>query len=221
MSIFIDTNISVAHTIIHDKWHDPAKKIIDNTQDSIFWSTLVKKEYRDTVDNIIDDTEIFLKQTREILENNEKDFINYTKFENYILKRTKDCELDRYKKQKILEHFWEKNNIIEGISRNIYEQFEKFAKNFEKIYYNRIKLLDSRVSLHDCGLDNFLKYKAYAKALHDWGIHKPDCKIIVDAHDCGKTHDNLIFVSTDAKMTGKIITHNTSFLNIIEFKSCN
>lgn len=152
------------------------KKLIDNTKDSIFWSTLVKKEYEDTLDNIIDYSEIFLKQTREILENNEHDFVSYMQFEKYILKRTNACKLDNHKKRKILEHFWEKNNFIEGISKIIYQKFDAYAKNFEKIYFKRQNILTNRVTLHDCGLDNYLRYLDYAKKLYSWGVHKPIAK---------------------------------------------
>ncbi len=67
----------------------------------------------------------------------------------------------------------------------------------------------------------YLRYFNYAKQLYEWGVHKPDCKIVVDAHDCAATHDDLIFVSADKNMIEKIISHDTSFLNIMEFKSCN
>ena len=82
-------------------------------------------------------------------------------------------------------------------------------------------MLKKILILHDCGLDNYLRYFNYAKQLYKWGLHKPDCKIVVDAHDCAATHDDLIFVSADRNMIEKIISHDTSFLNIMEFKSCN
>ena len=45
MSFFADTNIALGYTIIHDKWHENAKKLIDEKSDTIFWSNLVEKEY--------------------------------------------------------------------------------------------------------------------------------------------------------------------------------
>ena len=74
--------------------------------------------------------------------------------------------------------------------------------------------------LHDCGSDNYLKYFDCAKKLFEWGVHSPDCKIIADAHDCGLAHENLIFVSNDEGILEKIVNNDTSFLKIIEFKSC-
>ena len=75
--------------------------------------------------------------------------------------------------------------------------------------------------LHNCGLNNYLNYVDYAEKLYEWGVHKPDCKIVIDAHDCGKTHPDRIFASADKKMIDLILEHNTDFLNIFEFKSCN
>lgn len=44
MNIFLDTNIPIGYTVIHDRLHEDSKTFIDNHEtDSIFWSTLVKK----------------------------------------------------------------------------------------------------------------------------------------------------------------------------------
>lgn len=222
MSFFVDTNMPIAYTVIHDKFHENAASFINShEEDSIFWSTLVKNEYGDKLEDIIDDMTNFLESCEDLLNINQKDFMNYYDFEKYILKRTKDCRLDYTKKQKILEHFWKKYDFFEGISRIISSKFSVFINHFEQIYYARDSKLEKILILHDCGINNYLKYFNYAKQLYEWGVHKPDCKIIADAHDCGKTHDNLIFVSADKKMIEIITSHNTSFLNIAEFKSCN
>lgn len=68
-------------------------------------------------------------------------------------------------------------------------------------------------------MDNYLKYYKYALELYDNGIHKPDCKIVVDAHDCGLIHDDLTFVSNDNIMLEAISSMDTSKLHIVEFKS--
>lgn len=75
--------------------------------------------------------------------------------------------------------------------------------------------------LHDCGLDNYLNYYDYAHELYDNGIHSPDCKVIVDAHDCGLKHEDLVFVSNDVRMIEILSNMDTSHLEIIEFKPCN
>ena len=219
MSFFVDTNIPLGYTIIHDKYHDSSNNFITNNR-NIFWSNLVQKEYTEKLDEIIDDIDIFLKLTEKILKRNTKDFSSYYIFENYIIKRTKRCNLDKNKKQKILKHFWVKYDIIEGISEHIYLNFKSFNENFKKMYFKRDKKLNHLLILHDCGLDNYLKYLEYTMQLKEWGIHSPDCKIIADAHDCGIAHDDLIFISNDEKMLEIIANHDTSFLKIVEFTSC-
>lgn len=219
MHYFIDTNVALGYTIIHDKWHPQSDKFITETSEDIFWSNLVKKEYSSKLNNIENSIDFFLQRTKLILKNNQKDFVNYYDFEKLILKETKICDLDKSKKQKILENFWNKYDFDEGISEIISTKFNDFTREFEKMYSKRDYKLNSTLKFHDCGIDNYLNYLDHAKKLYTWGVHKPDCKIIADAHDCGLTHHDLIFVSNDSKMLEKIIIHDTSFLNIIEFKS--
>lgn len=222
MSFFSDTNIPIAYTVIHDKWHINAITFLNNhEEDTIFWSTLVKDEYENKLKDIIGDVAKFLETSEDLLNINQNDFLNLYDFEKYLLQRTKNCNLDNIKKQKILEHFWEKYDFSEGISGVISSRFSVFIDHFEQIYYTRDSKLKNIMTLHDCGLDNYLRYLNYAKKLNEWGIHSPDCKIVVDAHDCGMAHDNLIFISVDDEMIGKITAHNTSFLKIVEFKSYN
>ncbi|MBR3156576.1 MAG: hypothetical protein IKF13_07155 [Methanobrevibacter sp.] len=218
MHYFIDTNVALGYTIIHDKWHPQSDKFITETSEDIFWSNLVK-EYSSKLNNIENSIDFFLQRTKLILKNNQKDFVNYYDFEKLILKETKICNLDKFKKQKILENFWNKYDFDEGISEIISTKFNDFTREFEKMYSKRDYKLNSTLKFHDCGIDNYLNYLDHAKKLYTWGVHKPDCKIIADAHDCGLTHNDLIFVSNDSKMLEKIIIHDTSFLNIIEFKS--
>lgn len=222
MQFFTDTNIPIAYTVIHDKWHKNAIKFIKNHEkDNIFWSNLVKKEYDEKLGDIIDEVTNFLETSEDLLNINNKDFINYYDFEKYLFKRTRECNLDKTKKQKILEHFWRKYDFSEGISGIISSKFSVFINYFELIYYTRESRLENILILHDCGLNNYLKYLDYAKKLYQWGVHNPDCKIVIDAHDCGKIHADLIFVSADNKMIEEILNHDTNFLSITEFRSCN
>ena len=52
MNYFIDTNVALGYTIIHDKWHPQSEKFITETSEDIFWSNLVKKEYSSKLNNI-------------------------------------------------------------------------------------------------------------------------------------------------------------------------
>jgi len=95
MNFFVDTNIPLGYTVIHDKWHEKSKTFIENhANDSIFWSTLVKKEYRKKLNDIIDEVRIFLEYCKTLLKANQRDFINYFEFENFIIKKTKVSTLD-------------------------------------------------------------------------------------------------------------------------------
>lgn len=219
MPFFIDTNMAVGYTVIHDKWHEASNKFISSNS-NIFWSNLVQDEYTAKLDDILDDINIFLKITLNILKSNAKDFSSYYIFEKDILKKTKICNLDDIKKRKILEYFWSNCVGHEGISEIIYLKFRNFNRNFKKMYLKRDRDLNNHLILHNCGLNNYLKYLDHAKQLYKWGVHSPDCKIIADAHDCGLKHGNLIFITADAKMLEKIVCHDTSFLEIMEFQSC-
>lgn len=221
MNFFIDTNLPIGYTVPYDKWHQASINFIDNTFNPIFWSNLVEKEYDDKIDSIIDNLEVFSNKVLKILKDNERDFSSYFEFENYFLNVTKDCKLDDTKKVKFLEDFWIKNKIIEGISEELYFIFIDFKKDLNYIFFTRQSNLKQILELHDCGLDNYLKYYDYALKLYDGGIHKPDCKIVLDAHDCGLIHKDLIFVSNDIDMLKAISQLDTSHLEIMEFKSCN
>lgn len=219
MSFFIDTNVALGYTVVHDRWHDSINTFIKDNS-NMYWSNLVKNEYTTKLDDILDDIDIFLKITLNILKNNQNDFPSYYIFEEHVLKKTKTCKLDDFKKRKILEHFWNNSIDQEGISEIIYLKFRNFNRNFEKMYLKRDKTLNDILILHNCGLNNYLKYLNYATKLHKWGVHSPDCKILTDAHDCALKHGNLIFVTTDEEMLEKIYDKDTSFLNILKFQSC-
>ena len=99
MSFFIDTNLAVGYSVIHDKWHEKSKKIVENNE-NIYWSNLVQQEYNYKLEDIENTSEFFLKRVKLILKNTSNEFLNYYDFEKYILKKTRMCHLDKYKKQK-------------------------------------------------------------------------------------------------------------------------
>lgn len=220
MPFFIDTNVAFGYTVIHDKWHEKANSFITNNANSLFWSNLVQQEYSNKFDDVLDDINHYLDSIESILENNQQDFSSYHDFEKFIIKKTQHTNLDGFKKRKILENFWI-NNIDYGISERIYLNFLGYKMTFNRIYFKRDEKLYQIVNLHDCGLNNYLKYLDYANKIHDWGIHVPDCKIIVDAHDCALENWNLKFVSYDEKMIKRLKEKDTSFLKIHEFVSLN
>ena len=100
MHYFVDTNIPIGYTIPYDKWHDQSVNFIENISEIIYWSNLVKKEYETVLNSIIDDSEIFLDYICKTLKENEKDFLNFFEFEEYLKKCTIACKLDEIKKTK-------------------------------------------------------------------------------------------------------------------------
>ena len=60
MNFFSDTNVAIAYTVVHDKYHVKAKNFIDNHfQDNIFWSNLVSSEYEGVFEDIMLDIDNF------------------------------------------------------------------------------------------------------------------------------------------------------------------
>lgn len=118
-----------------------------------------------------------------------------------------------------MKTFGANTNLMKAFQRLSQQNSTISQENLKKYIQREIISLNSTLKFHDCGIDNYLNYLDQAKQLYEWGVHKPDCKIITDAHDCGSRHDNLIFVSNDCEMLEKIVNRNTTFLNIIEFKS--
>ena len=159
MNYFLDTNVPTGYTVPHDKWHESSVNFIENTSCPLYWSNLVKEEYNELLESIVDDVEIFLDESKKVLKENQKDFHNYERFERFILRKTKHCKLENYKKVKILEEFWINNNFIEGISEEVHIKFSGFMQNINKLYYKRDSKLNKFMTLHDCGLDNYLKFK--------------------------------------------------------------
>lgn len=148
---FLDTNVPIGYTIIHDRWHENSKNFIDNNKNSIFWSNFVKSEYYNKLDNILDYIVKFLKSIVCILKVNEMDFYSYNSFEEHILNETRFCKLDYFKKQKILENFWNEYDFIVGISTKLYDCFYNYAFDFVNNYNNRDLRLNEIMRLHDCG----------------------------------------------------------------------
>ena len=75
MVFFTDTNIPIGYTIIYDKFHDQSKIFINKHEnDSIFWSNLVEEEYRQTLNDIIDEVNIFMNYSKSALKKKSKRF---------------------------------------------------------------------------------------------------------------------------------------------------
>ena len=140
MKYFLDTNMPIWYTIIHDKHHENASRFIEKHSNSVFWSNFVEEEYLNTFNDISKSIRHFLDTIESILENNEKNFDYYLEFENFIINKTKHVPLDEFKKLKILENFWKDNEFAHANCENIYNNFVKFNRNFNRILSSFVKV---------------------------------------------------------------------------------
>ncbi|MBR3112528.1 MAG: hypothetical protein IKH29_02300 [Methanobrevibacter sp.] len=217
MKNFIDTNIALGYSLNCDKMHETCLEFISNNED-IFWSNNVKQEFQKKYEQIFQLIHNFMLMTSSIVNTIQKSFINYYSFEKFILDNTKDSALDIYKKTKIIEFFWENNNINYNISPlETLIRFNQFLANYDYSHDSRKKELENLIELYDCGLNNYLKYPKLLKKLIKSGVHNPDYKIVLDAHDFGFTSD-VCFITTDLNLIQLI--KDCKLLNIMEFKTC-
>ena len=96
-------------------------------------------------------------------------------------------------------------------------RFNQFLANYDYSHDSRKKELENLIELYDCGLNNYLKYPKLLKKLIKSGVHNPDYKIVLDAHDFGFASD-VCFITTDLNLIQLI--KDCKLLNIMEFKTC-
>ena len=110
------------------------------------------------------------------------------------------------------------NIIYSDFPENIQIKFDSFLLKYTKNHASRKKELEKIVKLHDCGLDNYLKYRILLKLLTEKGLHTSDIKIIIDAHDLGLTSE-VSFNTTDREFYNLIKSSNC--LKIKEYNLVN
>lgn len=212
---FIDTNIALGYSLKCDKWHDVSQEFISKNQD-IYWSDCVKKEFNIKFRKIITMIIIFLQRINIILKNNITEFINYSDFEKFILNNTKHCKLDLTKKIKVIEYFWNENNISANDSTNFISiKFNNFLIRYAHIKKSLKKEFESLVHLYNCGMRNYLNYPIIIDKLKELGVHKPDYIIVIDAHDFAISQD-VCFNTTDEELYN--LAGSCELLKINEFK---
>ena len=129
---------------------------------------------------------VFLAKISSILSMNKKSFVNYYSFEKFILNNTKECLLDKTKKIKVIEFFWETKEIIfNDTSIDILLKFDSFLIKYLNNQDSNKNELENKINLYNCGIKNYLKYGIYLEKLKNRGVHKTDCKVVLDAHEFG------------------------------------
>ena len=215
MDYFIDTNIAIAFTFFPDKFHNPSKDFIINTVEDIYWSNNVQLEYDKKYDAISNKIKTFLNEIVVDLEDFNGVFLNLNSFEDFVLKNTMYIDLDIVKKRKLILIFWEK--IILGYfkeNKEFYHLFQRYSTEVPKCFNDNHTFLRNSLILFDCGEENYKKYSTLQNYLKIIGVHKPDYKIILDAHDFAQ--DRLtVFVSADEKFLNKV--KNLQDLNVDEY----
>ena len=170
-------------------------------------------------DNISISIKSFLNEIILSLENYEGLFFNQDSFEKFVLINTNYIDLDVIKKKKLINIFWE--NIILGFFKEkeeFYVLFKEYAIEVPAVFEKNKIFLNDNVRLFDCGKENYKIYAGLLNSLMEIGVHNPDYKIILDAHDFAK--DNFtVFVSTDKKFLNKVM--NFQGLNVNEYKLLN
>ena len=221
MIYFIDTNIGIGYSIFPDKHHSKSKSFVNDNLKSLYWSTGVVKELNDKMHDITTNIQNFLLSIVFNVRNRKSDFLNKDEFASFVLKVTKNIDLDIDKKNSLIECFWEK--VLGGFSINI-AQFPNLLNNFSIYVFNLFdsnrKYLIHEVNYYNCGLNNYKKYNSLSTTLKNIGVHDPDYKFVLDAHDLAKNNSNdVIFTTCDTKMVNAIIDNNIlKQLNISNFK---
>lgn len=208
MIYFLDTNIFVGYVIFEDPWHEKSLEVFN--RENLYWSPIVKEEAEKKLENIYLYLNLFIDELEEIIFSYADDMLSLTKF-NKIMSSIDNKFVDLKKRNRVSKRIWEefpnqdcifKQDLLKGI-RN-YKREMKF--NF---FYRR-KVMSSNLFLHN---PNKKIYRLTSKLI---GIHSPDNKIILDAHDLAiKSNDAVHFVSADRKLCD--VASNFNFLKIKEF----
>lgn len=205
MDFFIDTNVAVAFTFFPDKFHDSIKDFVLERYYETYWSNNVFKEYEKKYEDIYPQFENFLDCILLNLKKNNVGFINKYSFEKFIMEKTKYVNLDLNKKLNLIDIFWDE--VISGVFKGEYEFlsfFENYSIYVPKLFESNDDFLKNYLNFYDCGLDNYKRYPKLLSSLKEMGVHNPDYKIILDAHDFARDRF-VVFVSADKKFMNKLI----------------
>lgn len=219
MNYFIDTNIALGHTIVPDRIHQSTKKFIDENYKNTYWSTLVRKEYQKKLRTILQSIIKFLNKCILIIENYDGTFINLNKFEEHIIKKTRNYELDEYKKRKILYDFWYSYPSTYESSEKLCNNLKHYINRFKQTSINLDNKLNNELNYYNCGINNYKKYLIHVLKLEELGVHYPDSRIITDVYDFSLKIRPTTFISCDENLIDTLNNMEITFIEISGFKS--
>lgn len=194
MNSFADTNVSIAYVFSIDPLNNKSKAVFKE-YDTIYWSKIVKTEFKKVFKN---KRKILLKFYKE-LENNLKpeDFhdFQYRDLKKYVMENYSD----NYKRKQILstlKKFWDKyvNERFPGYNSFIHA-IHNCLIDLKNLVYNRKNKWETNTLLTAKRTDKYIYLK---KKLASFNVHSPDDDIVLDAHDFNLRNNILLdFITFD------------------------
>lgn len=194
MNSFVDTNVSIAYIFSIDPLNNKSMSVFGE-YDDIYWSKLVKSEFKDV-----------FKSKRKILVNFYKDLVNDLKPEDFLDFEFNDLKkyvLRNYPKGKrrdqilsSLQKFWD-NYVNERVpTYNSFIQAVQICLNdLKNLVYSRKSQWEQNTLLTDARVKKYINLR---KKLNSLKVHPPDDDIALDAHDFNLRNDfPLDFITFD------------------------
>ena len=194
MNSFVDTNVAIAYIFSIDPLNNKSMAVF-REYDNIYWSKLVKKEYKKVFKN---KRKILVKFYKDLANDIKPDDFHDFKFNNlkkYVIKNySKGKKRDQILSS--LEKFWD--NYV-GEQFPTYTSFNQAIQNclgdLKRFVYSRKNQWEQNILLT---YDRVKKYLALKRKLNSLKVHSPDDEIVLDAHDFNLRKDFLLdFITFD------------------------
>lgn len=215
MDYFLDTNVELGYVFCTDPWNAPAVTVFDS-KDKLHYSRKVDKEFRKNFIKFSKQQKHFFLKVSEELEDLDFKKVNFNTFKSIGLSVELNDDFAKNKKESCLKKLWDisnKNNYEDIKVKNLVREIRTFARNFEKLIFNRKIHFEQRVVM--C-LDRVEDYSKLFDDLNKVGIHNEDNVIILDAHDLACRESlTLNFVTSDNDVYE--LPQKVPALNINEF----
>lgn len=215
MDYFLDTNVKLGYVFCTDPWNTPAVTVFDS-KDKLHYSQKVNMEFQKKFNLFLKEQKQFFYKISNELDDLGIRAIKYNVFESIGLSVELIYDFENNKKKSCLKKIWNiinKNNHDEILVKTLVISIRTFARNFEKVTFNRKNNFEKKVVM--CS-DRDENYTNIFNKLKDVGIHDEDNVIILDAHDLAcKNGLFLNFVTSDNDVYD--LSPKVSELNINEF----
>lgn len=194
MNSFVDTNVSIAFIFSIDPLNNKSMAVF-REYDNIYWSKLVKKEYKKVFKN---KRKILVKFYKDLANDIKPDDFHDFKFNNlkkYVIKNySKGKKRDQILSS--LEKFWD-NYVGEQFPTcaSFNQAIQNCLGDLKRFVYSRKNQWEQNILLT---YDRVKKYLALKRKLNSLKVHSPDDEIVLDAHDFNLRKDFLLdFITFD------------------------